>query len=288
MRAETHFRSIYTSRLKQVKEGHRPQERILPVIETQNVLDFLRHSRFYSRHCVHPPYQGGVFFMKAYITINRELCKECHLCIWACKRMLISPTEELNSRGYHPVTFRPGETYDAVIVLAGMVEGASRQDGGRLGLASEGDRIVRAFELLREGRARNALLSGGFVDPRPGEPSEAEVLAEMLRTWGIEPERIAVEGRSRNTRENAVESARIVAERGWKRLLLVTSAAHMPRALGCFRQAGLRPDTLPVDYRVGLRWGGVRPRAKALSQSTDAIRELAGRLVYRVMGYTAD
>jgi uncharacterized SAM-binding protein YcdF (DUF218 family) len=185
-------------------------------------------------------------------------------------------------------TFRPGETYDAVIVLAGMVEGASRQDGGRLGLASEGDRIVRAFELLREGRARYALLSGGFVDPRPGEPSEAEVLAEMLRTWGIEPERIAVEGRSRNTRENAVESARIVAERGWKRLLLVTSAAHMPRALGCFRQAGLRPDTLPVDYRVGLRWGGVMPRAKALSQSTDAIRELAGRLVYRVMGYTAD
>jgi len=55
-------------------------------------------------------YPGGVFFMKAYITINRELCKECLLCIWACKKMLISPSEELNSRGYHPVTFRAGET----------------------------------------------------------------------------------------------------------------------------------------------------------------------------------
>ncbi len=47
--------------------------------------------------------------MKAYITINRERCKECHLCIWACRRSLINPTEELNSRGYHPVVFRPNE-----------------------------------------------------------------------------------------------------------------------------------------------------------------------------------
>ncbi len=48
--------------------------------------------------------------MKAYITINKELCKECHLCITACKRTLIIPTEELNSRGYHPVVFNNGET----------------------------------------------------------------------------------------------------------------------------------------------------------------------------------
>ena len=48
--------------------------------------------------------------VKAYITINKELCKECHLCIYACKRTLIVPTEELNSRGYHPVVFNNGDT----------------------------------------------------------------------------------------------------------------------------------------------------------------------------------
>ena len=75
-------------------------------------------------------------------------------------------------------------------------------------------------------------------------------------------------------------------ERGWRSLLLVTSAAHLPRALDCFRKVGLTPDALPVDYRAGgARAGGWLPRASALSKSTDVLRELAGRVVYRVAGY---
>ena len=41
--------------------------------------------------------------MKGYIKINQELCKECHLCIYACQKGCITPTKEYNSRGYHPV-----------------------------------------------------------------------------------------------------------------------------------------------------------------------------------------
>ena len=47
--------------------------------------------------------------LKGYITIDRELCKECHLCIHACKKGLITPSHEYNSRGYRPVCFKEGE-----------------------------------------------------------------------------------------------------------------------------------------------------------------------------------
>jgi uncharacterized SAM-binding protein YcdF (DUF218 family) len=194
--------------------------------------------------------------------------------------------------GSAPRTLRDGETYDVVIVLGGVMEArATWMDNGR-DLSGAAERLTRALELLREGRARQVLLSGGDVNPGPAGTSEAEELAAMLRAWGVEPDRIAVETSSRNTRENAVESARVVAEHGWRRLLLVTSAAHMPRALGCFHRVGLRPDALPVDYRAGAPGAsdpsGWWPRSANLELSTEALRELAGRLVYRVRGYTAE
>jgi uncharacterized SAM-binding protein YcdF (DUF218 family) len=184
-------------------------------------------------------------------------------------------------------TFRPSATYDAVVVLSGLVDAAASRATGRAELTAAADRLVAGFDLLRDGRAGAVLLSGGAVHPEPGEPSEAERLAGVLRAWGIAPERIVAEGASRNTRENAVEAARVVAARGWKTLLLVTSAAHMPRALGCFRAVGLAPDALPVDWRAGDGRGeSWLPRAHALTQSTEALRELTGRAVYRIAGYS--
>lgn len=187
-------------------------------------------------------------------------------------------------------TFRPGATYDAVIVLGGGLDPAATERTGVPEYNAAAERVLRGFELLREGRARQVLISGGSLDPRPEAVVEADVLLRQLQQWGIPAERIVTEGRSRNTRENAVESARIIEERGWKSLLLVTSAAHMPRAAGCFTAVGLRPDLLPVDSRASntplgrMSW---LPRSGALNLSTDALRELAGRAVYRLRGWTA-
>lgn len=183
-------------------------------------------------------------------------------------------------------TFRPDVVYDAAIVLSGEVDASASRASGRVELTAAADRIVAGFELIRQGRARVVLLSGGTVFPQPGEPSEAELMAGELRAWGVPADRIAVEGASRNTRENAVESARVVAARGWRTLVLVTSAAHMSRALGCFQAVGLAPDALPVDRRAGDgRGDSWLPRAGALSKSADALHELAGRAVYRIAGY---
>jgi uncharacterized SAM-binding protein YcdF (DUF218 family) len=182
-------------------------------------------------------------------------------------------------------TWRPEVVYDAVVVLGGMVDVWASHRSGDVELDGHADRIVRAWELVRAGRARNVLVSAGNAGLRPGIAAEADLLAAALARWGVPPSQIVVEANSRNTRENAVESARIAGARGWRTLLLVTSAAHMPRALGCFRAVGLEPDTLPVDRRASAGPEQWLPRANFLGDSADVIRELGGRVVYRAVGY---
>jgi uncharacterized SAM-binding protein YcdF (DUF218 family) len=176
--------------------------------------------------------------------------------------------------------------YDAVVVLGGMVDGGATRASGDVELDVHAERLLRAWELLRAGRARAVLLSGGVTFPQPGDVPEADLLAARLARWGVPPAQIVTEAHSRNTRENAIESARIAAARGWRNLLVVTSAAHMPRAMACFRAVGLEPDALPVDRRAGDGQGrGWLPRAVDLARSTEVLRELAGRVIYRALGY---
>jgi uncharacterized SAM-binding protein YcdF (DUF218 family) len=186
-------------------------------------------------------------------------------------------------------TARPGVAYDAVVVLSGAVDAAASRLSGRTELMAAADRVTAAFEVLREGRARVALLSGGPVTRPAGEPGEAALTARLLARWGIDPARLVVEDDSRNTHENAAAAVRILRQRGAARVLLLTSAAHLPRALGCFRREGLVPDALPVDRRAGEESGmqAWLPRAASLALTTDMLHELAGRLAYWVMGYTA-
>jgi uncharacterized SAM-binding protein YcdF (DUF218 family) len=183
-------------------------------------------------------------------------------------------------------TYRPDVVYDAVIVLGGLVDAAPSRASGETELNDAVERVLRGFELYRAGRVRNVLLSGGLVFPQPGDVSEADRLAGKLAQWGVPPDRIAVDRSSRNTRENAIESSKIAAARGWRTLLVVTSAVHAPRAVGCFRAVGLAPDVLPVDHRAGDGQGrGWLPRIASLAKSADAFRELAGRVAYQLAGY---
>jgi uncharacterized SAM-binding protein YcdF (DUF218 family) len=183
-------------------------------------------------------------------------------------------------------TYHPDVTYDAIILLGGLVDRSSAS--GAPAYNDNVERLTEAYDLLRTNHARAVIVSGGVLDPAVPNLVEADVLAHQLADWGIARERIAVEAKSRNTRENAVESNRIVQERRWTRLLLITSAFHMHRAEGCFRAVGLSVDTLPVDYRAydPARFSGSwLPRASNMERSTMAVREWFGGLVYRVQGY---
>lgn len=180
-------------------------------------------------------------------------------------------------------TLRPGVTYDVVVLLGGTVSalGATRE---QVSWGDNVDRLTVTFDLLRAGTARHVIVSGGQL--REGIPTEAEYLARQLEAWGIDPARIIVESKARNTAENARFSKAVIDERGFRSVLVVTSAFHMARSEACFRAVGLEPDLLPVDFRMREPGGDSHwfPRSIALADSSLAIREFAGRLIYRLTG----
>jgi uncharacterized SAM-binding protein YcdF (DUF218 family) len=184
-----------------------------------------------------------------------------------------------------PRTFRTGMKYDAVIVLGGLLDHRQTASAGVPSYNDGVERLLVAYDLLRTDRARYAVLSGG-TDFNGDPVVEARELARQLESWGIARERLLTEGGSRNTRENAGFSARLLRDHKLSTLVLITSAAHIPRALAAFQAEGLSPDTFPVDYRgfdpekADEKW---LPRAQALAASTSALREMMGRLVYGAM-----
>jgi uncharacterized SAM-binding protein YcdF (DUF218 family) len=187
-------------------------------------------------------------------------------------------------------TMKPDVTYDAVIVLGGGMNVLIANQTGLPAFNEGAERVTTTFDLLRTNRAKSAILSGGNGPGSPPEVRpEARLMADVLEGWGIDPARLVLEGGSTTTHENAVASVKLARERGWTRTLLVTSAAHMERARGCFVREGLAVDTFAVDFcsydptRTPSSW---LPRAAALAESTGALRERFGRLIYRLRGWT--
>lgn len=184
-------------------------------------------------------------------------------------------------------TQAPGQRYDAVILLGGVLEDRSMQRSHAPAYNGNVERLLVSFDLLRREEAAFVVISGSSPTAHP-ETVEAKVLADQLAGWGIARERIVLEDRSFNTRENALFTMAIVKERGWKSLLVVTSAMHMKRAMGCFRAIGAQADALPVDYRAydpSVFAASFQPRVEYLSRSTEVLRELFGRTVYGARGW---
>jgi uncharacterized SAM-binding protein YcdF (DUF218 family) len=113
-------------------------------------------------------------------------------------------------------------------------------------------------------------------------------MARTLESFGPVPGDVRLEPRSRTTYENAVETSALVGP--GKRIALVTSALHMPRAMALFRQQGLEATAFPCDYLTGPREPGVReylPDLQAFRSSSLAINEWAGLWLYTLAGKTS-
>jgi uncharacterized SAM-binding protein YcdF (DUF218 family) len=178
--------------------------------------------------------------------------------------------------------------YDVVVLLGGVSEDAPSAERGVPAYNNHVERLLTVFDLLRTNRIPRVIISGGPSHKFSGMPSEAAVLAVQLERWGIDPSRIIREEKALNTHDNAVESAKIIREKGWKQVVIVTSAYHMKRSRECFYAQGLAVDTLAVDfysYNPAQFTGSLLPRPHAFFTSNWAIREWAGRLIYRVRGY---
>lgn len=186
-------------------------------------------------------------------------------------------------------TLREGVTYDVVVLLGGVVDEEVTHESGQPSYNDNVERVIMTHRLLRDGRAKKVIVSGGTMDPKNADYGEAVQLARQLEDWGIAKERIVIEDRSKNTRENALFTSALVREQGFGSLVIVTSAFHVPRAVDCFRAVGMQVDVLPVDFRAHAPrtgpLGDWMPRASALSNTSAMLREWFGRWIYRVQGY---
>ena len=180
---------------------------------------------------------------------------------------------------------------DEIVVLGGAIEEVVSAARGEPALDESAERMTATVQLARRYPQARLIFSGGSNALFSAEGTEAAFARQLLEQFGVEPERIELEGRSRNTVENATFSKAVAAPKPGERWLLVTSAFHMPRAIGAFRQAGFLVEAHPVDWRT--RGAAERPRpARTLSEGlrrTDvAVREWFGLLTYRLAGHTTE
>ncbi len=179
---------------------------------------------------------------------------------------------------------------DGIVVLGGAIspEVSDARHGVALNEAAE--RVTVIAELAkRYPNARIVFAGGGGT--AADAPSEAPFALRLFESFGIARERILLEERSRNTMENAFFSKKVAQPKPGERWLLVTSAHHMPRAIGAFRKAGFAVEAYPVDWRTrGIRdallpTGGM---AEGLGRLDTAAHEWVGLFVYWLSGRSSE
>ncbi|MGM0649456.1 MAG: YdcF family protein [Bacteroidota bacterium] len=178
--------------------------------------------------------------------------------------------------------------YDVGILLTGMCTYDEQFD--RINFNRSSDRLLQTMELYQKGIIKGIFISGGSGDMRNLDFEEARVLYDFLVSSGIPAEDIAYEVRSRNTAENAIESARYLQpEKSDSTYLLITSGYHLRRASACFRKQGFDFDMYSTDRFTGDRKFHVEhlliPRTEALTRWEILFRETIGFTVYKLKGY---
>jgi uncharacterized SAM-binding protein YcdF (DUF218 family) len=177
-----------------------------------------------------------------------------------------------------------------IIVLGGAIAPDVSSARAHVALNESAERLTVAAELaLRYSHAR-IVFSGGSGALIFGEGTEAEFAARVFESFGIPRGRVMLEDRSRNTLENAILSKDLARPQPGERWLLVTSAYHMPRAIGIFRRAGFDVEPYPVDWRTGGNGDALRPFptvGDGLKRTDTAVREWVGLLVYWLMGMSS-
>jgi uncharacterized SAM-binding protein YcdF (DUF218 family) len=185
---------------------------------------------------------------------------------------------------------------EAIVVLGGGVKPASYPRPW-IELNEAGDRVIYGAKLYREGKAPWLILSGGRIDWKEGGSSEAADMAELAQTMGVPSAAILQDPKSVNTYENAVNVRKILESKGIKgKVLLVTSALHIPRSMLIFKNQKIEAIPAPTDFLVtkgeleeSQNWQmfllNLVPNAHSLDRTTKALKEYVGLIVYSLLGW---
>ncbi len=187
-------------------------------------------------------------------------------------------------------------TAEAIVVLGGVTKSAS-PPRPTPELNRHGDRLVYAARLFNEKKAPLMILSGGRISWFGSGSPESADMAAILTSIGIPKEAIIQDPDALNTYENAINVKKILNSRGIKRVLLVTSAMHMPRSLLIFQHQGIDAIAAPTDFIVSQNDMqelintpkstilNLLPNSEDLDDFTQALKEYVGIFIYWLRGW---
>jgi uncharacterized SAM-binding protein YcdF (DUF218 family) len=228
------------------------------------------------------------------IAIATNLAALAILCLTGNRtvsHLLVRPLETRN------MPAGPLPQADAIVVLGG-VTGPALPPQPTVHLGEGTDRLTYAAELYRTHKAPVVILSGGAMPWNKNLPPESAQMAEIIQMLGVPHSAILEESASRNSHENAVYTRRLLLAQHLHKILLVTSAITMPRALTAFRHQGIDAIAAPTDFTPGL--GGhstdgateleidalnLMPNPHTIDESSAALHEYIGLFVYRLAGW---
>lgn len=198
--------------------------------------------------------------------------------------VLILPLEQRFAQVPPPA---PGERVDGIILLGGFEDAWVSASRTGLGLNEAAERLTEGMRLALRHPEAKVVFTGGVGGFLAAGLEASGPVADFLTDGGIARDRLILEGQSRNTFENALLTREFVKPRPGERWYLVTSAMHMPRAIGLFRKAGFDVIAYPVDYRT--RGSDDLKRffqrvSQGLARVDTAVNEWIGLIASRALG----
>lgn len=181
------------------------------------------------------------------------------------------------------------DEYQAGVLLGGF--SSYDEDHDRITFRFTADRFMQAHRLLETGKVDRLVVSGGSGYVTRPDLKEGLFVAEYLDEINVPKRKILLDAESRNTHENALNTAALLKENGLEgeTVVLVTSAFHMPRAKACFEKAGIEVVPFPTDPIASERlWYPdylLLPSASVLAHWNVLIHEWVGYVSYWFMGY---
>jgi uncharacterized SAM-binding protein YcdF (DUF218 family) len=193
------------------------------------------------------------------------------------------------SDGYRPLASADEARGARIVVVLGAGSFNMRASGRQLPTVSRdaGLRVLEAARLLDLLKDSQVIASGGITEPDDAAAPESAALRRALIDLGVPADRILVESKSKNTRDEVLIVKQMLAERGLTNFVLVTSPMHMRRSMLAFEQQGLHPIPSPSqlvpDYRS--RSHPLLPSDLWLSIGDDAVYEWLARGYYWWKGW---
>lgn len=178
---------------------------------------------------------------------------------------------------------------DGFVVLGGALDPWMSGLRGGFALGSSAERLTAVVPLARAHPEAVVLFTSGSASLVNPDLKEGPVGRDFLVSLGVDPARIIVEDQSRNTWENALFSRALAKPSREQTWVLITSAMHMPRSVGCFRMVGWRVIPWPVDYHTQPGGAGLRLRYSGLGgmgAAAAAMHEWQGLVYYHLRGWT--